>query len=299
MPRNSPTGFICAFFATFMGFALIWHIWWIVALAALGAYATFVVFAWRDRDEYVIPAEEVARIDRANRSARSEALAATGRRRHERVRGDRRRSQLARRRIDSADREHAAGGLASKRIVVGYGFWIFLLSDIIMFSAFFADLRGAGRGRRRAGRAGGSCSTCAIPRSRRPACCSRASPAAWPASARRCARGSWFYGAMAATFMLGAAFIGLEVREFAGLVARGAGPTRSAFLSAFFTLVGCHGLHVTAGLLWLLTMMAQVFAKGYRADILRRILCFSLFWHALDIIWVALFTMVYLMGAAT
>jgi cytochrome o ubiquinol oxidase subunit 1 len=74
MPRNSPTGFICAFFATFMGFALIWHIWWMVGLAALGAYATFVVFAWRDRVEYVIPADEVARIDRANRSVRSEAL---------------------------------------------------------------------------------------------------------------------------------------------------------------------------------------------------------------------------------
>ena len=75
MPRNSPTGFICAFFATFMGFALIWHIWWMVGLAALGAYATFVVFAWRDKDEYIIPAETVARIDRANRSARSAALA--------------------------------------------------------------------------------------------------------------------------------------------------------------------------------------------------------------------------------
>jgi cytochrome o ubiquinol oxidase subunit I len=75
MPRNSATGFICAFFATFMGFALIWHIWWIVALAALGAYATFVVFAWRDRVEYVIPADAVAHADRANRSARTEAFA--------------------------------------------------------------------------------------------------------------------------------------------------------------------------------------------------------------------------------
>jgi cytochrome o ubiquinol oxidase subunit 1 len=75
MPRNSPTGFICAFFATIMGFALIWHIWWMVGLAAVGAYATFVVFAWRDVDEYIIPAETVARIDRANRSARSAALA--------------------------------------------------------------------------------------------------------------------------------------------------------------------------------------------------------------------------------
>ena len=107
-----------------------------------------------------------------------------------------------------------------------------------------------------------------------------------------------FYGAMTVTFVLGLAFIGMEAKEFAGLVARGDGPTRSAFLTAFFTLVGCHGLHVSCGLLWLLTMMAQVFAKGYRADILRRMLCFSLFWHALDIIWVALFSVVYLMGIA-
>jgi cytochrome o ubiquinol oxidase subunit I len=75
MPRNSPTGFVCGFFASFMGFALIWHIWWMVGLAALGAYATFVGFAWRDTDEYLIPAETVARIDRANRSARSAAVA--------------------------------------------------------------------------------------------------------------------------------------------------------------------------------------------------------------------------------
>jgi cytochrome o ubiquinol oxidase subunit 1 len=75
MPRNSSTGFICAFFATFMGFALIWHIWWMVALAALGAYATFVVFAWRDRVEDIIPADVVARLDRDNRRARSEAFA--------------------------------------------------------------------------------------------------------------------------------------------------------------------------------------------------------------------------------
>jgi len=75
MPRNSATGFVCAFFATFVGFALIWHIWWMVGVAAAGAYATFVVFAWRDRVEYTIPADVVARIDRANRSARGEALA--------------------------------------------------------------------------------------------------------------------------------------------------------------------------------------------------------------------------------
>jgi cytochrome o ubiquinol oxidase subunit 1 len=75
MPRNSPTGFICAFFSTIMGFALIWHIWWMVALAAIGAFATFVVFAWRDIDEYIVPADEVARMDRANRESRSARLA--------------------------------------------------------------------------------------------------------------------------------------------------------------------------------------------------------------------------------
>src|SRR6202012_1893044 len=78
MPRNSPTGFICAFFATIMGFALIWHIWWMVIGSLIGAYATFVVFAWRDRDEYEIPAEEVARIDRLNIAERRDMVTAAG-----------------------------------------------------------------------------------------------------------------------------------------------------------------------------------------------------------------------------
>jgi len=75
MPRNSPTGFVCAFFATLIGFALIWHIWWLMAVGLMGAYATFVVFAWRDVPEYVIPANEVARLDRENRAIRQDVLA--------------------------------------------------------------------------------------------------------------------------------------------------------------------------------------------------------------------------------
>jgi cytochrome o ubiquinol oxidase subunit 1 len=78
MPRNSPTGFVCAFFATVMGFALIWHIWWMVALGGVGAFATFIAFAWRDHDEYVIPAAEVARIDRANLAQRRAAMSLVG-----------------------------------------------------------------------------------------------------------------------------------------------------------------------------------------------------------------------------
>jgi cytochrome o ubiquinol oxidase subunit 3 len=191
---------------------------------------------------------------------------------------------------------HGGGSLAEKRIVVGYGFWIFLLSDIIMFSAFFAtyavlaDATAGGP----SGRDLFDLDNVAI----ETACLLLSSFTCGIASiGAQTGRGLWFHGAMAATFALGATFLGLEIREFAGMVAQGAGPSRSAFLSAFFTLVGCHGLHVTLGLLWLLTMMAQVAAKGYRPDILRRMLCFSLFWHALDIIWVALFTVVYLMGA--
>jgi len=99
------------------------------------------------------------------------------------------------------------------------------------------------------------------------------------------------------TLVLGAAFLIIESTEFTGMVAKGAGPSRSAFLSAFFTLVGTHGVHVTSGLVFLVYMMAQVIAKGSRPHVLRRLLCFSLFWHALDIIWVGVFTLVYLMGA--
>ncbi len=192
--------------------------------------------------------------------------------------------------------EHAARGLASKRIIVGYGFWIFLLSDIIMFAAFFAAyavLSGATAGGP-TGKELFDLNTTAIETGCLLASSFTCGLASIAASRRQAI---WFYGAMAATFALGAIFVGMEVTEFADMVAKGAGPDRSAFLSSFFTLVGCHGLHVSLGLLWLLTMMAQVFAKGFRPDIQRRVLCFSLFWHALDIIWVALFSVVYLIGA--
>jgi cytochrome o ubiquinol oxidase subunit 3 len=192
----------------------------------------------------------------------------------------------------------AHSGPAPKRIVTGYGFWIFLLSDIVMFSCFFASfavLSGATAGGPN-GAALFDLRNVAI----ETACLLASSFTCGMASIAADARSRlWFQLAMALTAVLGLAFLALELREFVDLVARGAGPSRSAFLSAFFTLVGCHGLHVSAGILWLLTMMAQVYAKGFRADIERRILCFALFWHALDIIWVAVFTVVYLIGSGT
>jgi cytochrome o ubiquinol oxidase subunit 3 len=201
--------------------------------------------------------------------------------------------------IDDVAREAlpsaSEAGPAPKRIVVAYGFWIFLLSDIVMFSALFAAyavLVHATAG----GPAGAglfnqvnvaietgcllvSSYTCGL--------------MSLSVNARR--RPAIYFFAFV-TFVLGAAFLSLEIREFADMIARGAAPQRSAFLSAFFTLVGCHGLHVAAGLVWLAVMMAQIAVKGIRASVERRLLCFALFWHALDIIWVWLFTVVYLMG---
>jgi cytochrome o ubiquinol oxidase subunit 3 len=201
----------------------------------------------------------------------------------------------------SGARGHAAGrsdrGPAPKRIVVAYGFWIFLLSDIIMFATLFASYAvlvdqtaGGPTGRQLFDLRNAGLETAFLLASS--FTCGLASIAV---SVRN---RLWFYVAMTVTCLFGLSFLFLELNEFASLIARGAAPSRSAFLSAFFTLVGCHGLHVSVGILWLLTMMAQVFAKGFRADIERRILCFALFWHALDIIWVGLFTVVYLMGAA-
>lgn len=191
---------------------------------------------------------------------------------------------------------HGESGPASKRIITGYGFWVYLLSDIILFSAFFAAYAVL------------SGETAGGPTARdlfdvpnvavETACLLASSFACGMASIAASVRSQlWTQIALLITGLLGFAFVALEVREFAELIAQGAGPSRSAFLTAFFSLVGLHGLHVSVGLLWLGTMMAQIWAKGFRPDMMRRLLCYTLFWHALDIIWVALFTMVYLMGA--
>jgi len=102
---------------------------------------------------------------------------------------------------------------------------------------------------------------------------------------------------LAATGLLGLGFIGIELHEFSNLIHEGNGPQRSAFLSSFFTLVGTHGLHVTFGIIWLVTLMAQVVKRGLIAANRRRLMCLSMFWHFLDVIWIGVFTFVYLMGA--
>jgi cytochrome o ubiquinol oxidase subunit III len=186
-------------------------------------------------------------------------------------------------------------GPESKSIVVPYGFWLFVLSDIVLFSALFATYAtlahatdGGPTTNELFDRTLVAIETVALLLS------SFVCGLAMIAAKRK--NMAWTQGWLVLTGLLGLVFLSIELYEFAKMINEGAGPQRSAFLSAFFTLVGCHGAHVTAGLLWIGTMMAQIWAKGFQQHIMRRLLCFSVFWHALDIIWVAIFTIVYLMG---
>ena len=189
------------------------------------------------------------------------------------------------------------GGPASRFVTVTYGFWIFLLSDIIMFSAFFAAyaVLSGGTDGGPTGRDLFDLNRVAI------------QTGLLLTSSFTCGLGSlalhrrdkaWTLIWLLVTGVLGAGFLVLEIQEFSAMISEGAGPGRSAFLSSFFALVGCHGLHVSMGLLWLGTMMAQLWVKGFRADLIRRLHCFNLFWHALDIVWIAIFSLVYLLGAS-
>jgi cytochrome o ubiquinol oxidase subunit 3 len=184
-------------------------------------------------------------------------------------------------------------GPAPQRIVVGYGFWLFLLSDIIVFSALFAAyavLSGETNG----GPPGVALfdktnvfieTACLLVSS---VTCGFATLAVQRRD--KLAAYAW----MLVTFALGATFLSLEKAEFARMFASGNVPSRSAFLSAFFTLVGTHGLHVTIGLCWLVVMMLQIATLGFLPMVRRRFFCFGLFWHALDIVWIGVFTIVYL-----
>lgn len=184
-------------------------------------------------------------------------------------------------------------GPAPTRVVAGFGFWLFLLSDIVMFGAFFAAYAVL------AGQTAGGPSGAEIFDKTRvfiETLCLLASSVTCGFGLMAAERADplktylWF----GITFVLGACFLSLEIAEFAGMVAEGAGPSRSAFLSAFFALVGAHGAHVTMGLLWLVVMLLQVATLGFRPMVRRRLFCFALFWHALDIVWVGVFTIVYL-----
>lgn len=189
-------------------------------------------------------------------------------------------------------------GPAHKRILVGYGFWVYLLSDMVLFSAFFAAFAV------QHGATAGGPTVAQIVDMRRVGfetalllASSYSCMLSFAASNRKSLL--WTQVFLAITGLLGLAFVLLEAQEFIDLAARGITPGRSGMLTAFFGLVGLHGVHVSIGGLWLATMMAQVQVKGFRPNIMHRLICFNLFWHALDIVWIGIFTVVYLMGSGS
>jgi cytochrome o ubiquinol oxidase subunit 3 len=175
------------------------------------------------------------------------------------------------------------------------GFWIYLMSDCLIFACLFATY--AVLGRNYAGGASGAelfdlptvaTNTAFLLIS------SITYGFAMLAAQKKSVKATLVW--LAITGLFGAAFLTLELTEFAHLIAEGNGPQRSGFLTAFFSLVGTHGLHVTFGIVWLITLMVQLSKHGITAANFRRLSCLSMFWHFLDVIWIGVFTFVYLMG---
>ena len=176
-----------------------------------------------------------------------------------------------------------------------FGFWVYLLSDAVIFALLFATYASMSRNYA-GGPTGGElfdlntvfCETMVLLIS------TLTCGFAMLSVSKNLKR--WVLSWLVATFSLGLGFILLEHNEFIRLIAQGAGPDRSGFLSAFFALVGTHGLHVSIGLIWLLVMITQVIQKDLTAPVYSRLLRFSLFWHFLDLIWVGIFSVIYLLG---
>jgi cytochrome o ubiquinol oxidase subunit III len=176
-----------------------------------------------------------------------------------------------------------------------FGFWIYLMSDAIIFALLFATYVVMAPNS-----AGGPTGKMlfSLPRTFAETMLLLTSSATFGLAtlAMRSGNRPRVLAWLAITFVLGAGFVALEIREFAGMVGQGAGPQRSGFLSAFFTLVGTHGLHVSLGLVWILILSLQVLAKGLSAPVISRLFRLGLFWHFLDIVWIGIFSVVYLPG---
>jgi len=189
------------------------------------------------------------------------------------------------------------GAAVERRGMTGFGFYLYLLSDCVLFATLFAAFAVLHRsvadgptGQQLFSLRNAFIETACLLTS------SVTCGMAMVASDRRDIRVT--LTALIATFLLGVAFLALELTEFSHMVSDGAGPGRSAFLSAFFTLVGTHGLHVTGGLAWLAVLVLQLRRRGFSDGVVRRMFCFSLFWHVIDVVWIAVFSFVYLIGSS-
>jgi cytochrome o ubiquinol oxidase subunit III len=176
-----------------------------------------------------------------------------------------------------------------------FGFWIYIMSDLILFAALFATF--AVLGRNYAGGPSGK-DLFHLPYLLGETMFLLFSSTAYGLAmlAMHNGKKGFVLMGLAVTFLLGFGFISMEIHELSGMIVDGNGPERSGFLSAFFTLVGTHGAHVTFGLIWMVVMMGQVIAKGLTTPVRSRLMRLSMFWHFLDIVWVGVFTIVYLMG---
>jgi cytochrome o ubiquinol oxidase subunit 3 len=175
------------------------------------------------------------------------------------------------------------------------GFWIYLMSDCLIFAVLFAVYAVLGRGYA-AGPSGADLFNLPLVAANTALLLFSSVTYGLAMIGMQHGHKKAVLGWLAITGVFGLAFLGVELFEFSHLIHEGAGPQRSAFLSAFFTLVGTHGLHVTFGTIWLVTLMFQVNRFGLTAENKRRLMCLSMFWHFLDVIWIGVFTFVYLMG---
>jgi cytochrome o ubiquinol oxidase subunit III len=175
------------------------------------------------------------------------------------------------------------------------GFWIYLMSDCLIFACLFATY--AVLGRNYAGGKSGAelfeLPTVAL-NTAFLLVSSITYGFAMLAAQKRNVRATQLW--LVVTGIFGLCFLGLELTEFAALISEGYGPQRSGFLTAFFALVGTHGLHVTFGVVWLVTLLVQLGKHGITPENFRRLSCLSMFWHFLDVVWIGVFTFVYLMG---
>ncbi len=189
------------------------------------------------------------------------------------------------------EEHHDAGAITT------LGFWIYLMSDCILFASLFASfavLRDATAG----GPTGRDIFS--LPYVAVETACLLVSSFTYGMAMISAGQGqkAWVLRWLGLTLLLGLSFVGMEVHEFIKLIGEGSGPERSGFLSAFFTLVGTHGLHVTSGMIWMGVLIAHVLRRGLTDANRTRLMCLSLFWHFLDIVWIGVFTVVYLMGVA-
>ena len=200
--------------------------------------------------------------------------------------------------IEGRDSPHHGTVLSNRRGMTGFGFYLYLLSDCILFATLFAafavlhrSVADGPNGHQLFGLRNAFIETACLLTS------SLTCGFAMLACDRRDAGAAKGY--LILTFVLGAVFLSLELTEFGRMLVDGAGPSRSAFLSAFYTLVSTHGLHVTAGLAWLVFLLLQLQKRGFSEGVVRRMFCFSLFWHVIDVVWIAVFSFVYLIGSAS